>query len=137
MAANHASITGPNIRPTRPVRYHVTVKDLNGVGISGSGSIRAVGIDADGFTAEISGSGSADLSGRADDVALSISGSGSYDASKLRCRNVKVAISGSGDATVNATERVRADISGSGSVYYSGTPSVEQHVSGSGTVARR
>jgi hypothetical protein len=126
-----------NVRVTRPIRYHVTVKGLTGVAISGSGSVRASGIDTDKLTAEISGSGSADLAGRADVLALSVSGSGSYDAGDLRSKTARIAISGSGDAFVNASERVDATISGSGSVRYAGNPSVSQHVSGSGSIARR
>jgi hypothetical protein len=126
-----------NIRPTRPVRYHVTVRHLNGAAVSGSGSIRATGIDADKFTADISGSGSATLSGRADVTSLTVSGSGSYDAANLRSKSVKVSISGSGDAVVHASDHLDASISGSGSVQYTGTPSMNQHVSGSGSIARR
>ena len=128
---------GVNIRPTRPIRYHVTVKELTGVGIAGSGSIVATGVDTDALKADISGSGSARLEGRADAVQLSVSGSGSYDAAKLRAKAVRVMISGSGDATVDASERLEARVSGSGSVYYAGNPTVEKHVSGSGTIARR
>jgi hypothetical protein len=128
---------GVSIRPTRPIRYQVTVKQLTGVGIAGSGSIRATGVDTDKLTADISGSGSARLDGRADEVGLNVAGSGSYDASRLNAKTVRVTISGSGSATVNATEQLEANISGSGSVHYAGNPTVQKHVSGSGTVARR
>ena len=126
-----------NVRTTKPVRYHVTVKDLHAVGISGSGSIRATGIDTDRLAAAISGSGSARFEGRADVVTLSVNGSGSYNAADLQSRTVKVEISGSGDAVVNASDSLSAEISGSGSVRYTGNPSVSQQVSGSGSIARR
>lgn len=125
-----------NISPTRPIRYHVTVKELTHVEISGSGDIRATDIDTDRLTAEISGSGSARLAGRADEVVLKISGSGACQAADLHCKTAAVSISGSGDAVINATDRVRADVSGSGTVKYLNNPSVEQHVSGSGDVIR-
>ena len=126
-----------NVRTTKPVRYHVTVKDLRAVDVSGSAAVRATGIDTDKLTSEISGSGSAKLSGRADDVDLGVSGSGSYDAAALRSRSVKINISGSGEAVVNASDRLDVNVSGSGSVRYVGTPAVSQHVSGSGSIARR
>jgi hypothetical protein len=125
-----------NIRPTRPIRYHVTVKELTALGVSGSGKFRVEGVDTHRLTADISGSGSAVLSGRADDVRLSVSGSGDYDAARLASKTALVSISGSGSATVNATDRVEADVSGSGSVRYLGSPTVEKHVSGSGSIAR-
>ena len=130
--------TKPNvsINPTRPIRYHVTVKRLTAIGVSGSGRFVVEGLDTSRLTADISGSGSATLSGRADALELTISGSGDYDASRLASKSATVTISGSGNATVNAAERVEANVSGSGSVRYLGNPSVDQQVSGSGSVRR-
>jgi hypothetical protein len=124
-----------NIHPSRAIRYQVTVQRLTGFGISGSGSVNASGLDTNRLSAQISGSGSATLSGRADAVDLRISGSGSYDAGRLQSTTAKVSISGSGDAVVNASGSIDASVSGSGSVHYLGNPSVTKHVSGSGTVA--
>jgi hypothetical protein len=125
-----------NLRPTRPIRYHVTVKELTALGVSGSGKFRVEGVDTQRLNADISGSGSATLAGKADDVRLSVSGSGDYDAARLTTRTASVSISGSGSATVNASDEVKADISGSGSVRYLGSPTVEKYVSGSGSIAR-
>ena len=125
-----------SISPTRPIRFHVTVKELTGFGVAGSGDVRVSGVETRRLSGEIAGSGSAKLSGTADDVRLSISGSGSYDAAALTARTATVAISGSGSATVNAAERLEANVSGSGSVRYLGSPSVNSHVSGSGSVSR-
>ena len=126
-----------NISATRPIRYRLTAKELNGAAVVGSGSVRASGINARDFDAAISGSGDMDLSGTADNIELTISGSGSYEAAHLRSKTARVKISGSGDATVNASEQLDAQISGSGSVRYSGDPKVEKHIAGSGSVARK
>jgi hypothetical protein len=128
--------TKPNVNPspTRPIRYVVTTKDLTAIGVSGSGKFFVTGVDTRRLSAEISGSGSAKLSGRADEVSLDVSGSGDYDAAGLACRTADVHISGSGSAVVNAKDRVSAHVSGSGSVRYLGSPAVDQHVSGSGAV---
>ena len=125
-----------NISPTRPIRYQITVKRLTAIGVSGSGRFVVEGLDTPRLSAEISGSGSATFSGRADDVRLTISGSGEYDAARLTSKTARVEISGSGSATVNATDRVEANVIGSGSVRYIGNPSVDQRVSGSGSVRR-
>ena len=128
---------GASIRPTRPIRYRVTVARLDAVAVSGSGNVRAEGVDSDRFTASISGSGSMALAGQAKDVALSISGSGSYDAENLAARTARVSISGSGSGVVNTSDELEVAISGSGSVEVIGKPSVDQHISGSGRVSRR
>jgi hypothetical protein len=125
-----------SVRPTRPIRYRVTLKELTGLGVSGSGSFKVQGVDTPRLAADISGSGSAKLAGRADDVRLSISGSGDYDAAGLASQTAEVVISGSGSATVNTSRRLVAKVSGSGSVHYLGDPTIEQHVSGSGSVKR-
>jgi hypothetical protein len=125
-----------NLQPTRPIRYHVTVKALTALGVSGSGKFRVEGVDTPHLSAEISGSGSATLSGKADDVRLSVSGSGDYDAARLASKTATVEISGSGSAIVNATDHVEANVSGSGSVRYLGSPTIHKHISGSGAVAR-
>jgi hypothetical protein len=128
---------GASIQTTRPIRYRVTAQTLTAIGVSGSGSFRITGLDADRFSADISGSGSADLAGRADDVNLSISGSGDYDAAALRAKTVRINISGSGNANVNASNRLEANVSGSGSVRYARGAAVQTRISGSGTVAPR
>ena len=126
-----------SIRPTRTIRYRVTVAQLDGASISGSGSIRAEGVDSQRFRSSISGSGSATLAGRARAIDLSISGSGSYDASRLEAETGRFSISGSGSGVVNASEELDVSISGSGSIEVVGKPWVEQHISGSGRVSRR
>ena len=131
--------TRPNtsIRPTRTIRYRITVARLEAASISGSGSLRAEGVDSDRFTTSISGSGSMTLTGKAKAIDLSISGSGSYDAANLVSQTGRVSISGSGSGVVNTSEELEVAISGSGSVEVIGKPWVDQHISGSGRVSRR
>jgi hypothetical protein len=131
--------TRPNtsIRPTRTIRYRITVARLDSANISGSGSLRATGVDSDRFTTSISGSGSMTLTGKAKAIDLSISGSGSYDAANLVSQTGRISISGSGSGVVNTSEELEVAISGSGSIEVVGKPWVEQHISGSGRVSRR
>jgi hypothetical protein len=145
-----------NVRPTRPVVFHVTVDRLEAASVSGSGditvtalktrklsahtsgsgSVKVDALETERVDGHISGSGSARLAGRADDASLSVSGSGSYHAAGLQCRSASITISGSGSATVNATRELTVDVSGSGSVQYLGAPQISTHVSGSGSVSR-
>lgn len=127
---------GASIQTTRPILYRVRVRSLTGVSVSGSGNLRATGIDADRFTSDISGSGRADLAGRGENLAVRVSGSGSVNASRVQSKTARVTISGSGGVVVNASDHVDATISGSGSVRYVGKPRVQQRVSGSGIVVQ-
>lgn len=143
-------------RGTGRVNVYITVKELNGVSISGSGdiigqsvfksddfsaSISGSGdieleIDAKNVSARISGSGNMELSGSAEYTKLGMSGSGKYLAEDMKVDDYEISISGSGKSSVNAQENLDIRISGSGSVYYKGRPSVNSSVAGSGKVRR-
>jgi hypothetical protein len=120
-----------------PIRYRVTLKDLTRVQLSGSGSVSAESLRVNALRVDISGSGTMNLAGSADEQRIAMSGSGQYDAAGLSSRSVEVDISGSGKATVAVTEQLRVDISGSGTVTYSGDPRVDQSVSGSGRLVKQ
>ncbi len=139
--------------PTRPIRYYVNLKSLEGLKISGSGNITAHELQAgqlaldvtgsgdivvDSLTAQtvessISGSGKVQLGqGTAPEQRVDIGGSGNYQGEKLAGQAVTVHISGSGNATVRAEETLEARITGSGDIRYYGTPRVTETVTGSG-----
>jgi len=141
------------IVPTRPVKFYVNLKTLEGLKISGSGNISAHELQAgqlaldvtgsgdiviDSLTAQtvessISGSGRVQLSqGTAPEQRVDIGGSGNYQGEKLAGQTVTVKISGSGNATVRAEETLEARITGSGDIRYYGTPRVTESITGSG-----
>jgi Putative auto-transporter adhesin, head GIN domain len=114
----------PGIVNTRsPIRYRVTVRDLTGVGVSGSGSVRGQGMTLQSLQVDISGSGRVDLNGSAVEQDIEVSGSGRHEAAELQSQQVTADISGSGQVAVAVSRELRVDISGSGTVTYSGDPS--------------
>lgn len=145
---------GRSFRPTAPIRYELTVRDLGGIAVSGSGTVHAdtivcgeMGIALSGsggvvirsleagkIDVAISGSGDVTVEGAAKTQSVAVSGSGSYGGGTLRTETTAVAVSGSGDVTVWVEGGLDVGVSGSGSVSYYGDPAVEQRVSGSGTV---
>ena len=127
---------GVDLEPTLPVTYRVTVEDLAGLQLSGSGSVTAAGITTPSISIDISGSGDVTVDGTADRQTVTISGSGDYSARDLLSRNASAEISGSGNVTVNALDVLDAEISGSGNATYTGNPQVSQHISGSGELRR-
>jgi hypothetical protein len=104
--------------------------------ISGSGDIAIPALDATSTAVAISGSGDMRLGGRTGTVTSHISGSGALKADRLEARNVTVSISGAGDVGVWAREALQVRIAGSGDVRYFGDPSVEKKINGSGSVKR-
>ena len=145
-----------HLRPT-VFEVFVTVKNLEGVAISGSGNVRGKNrFMADAFYTEISGSGDMDLevetgrleakisgsgsirlAGKAEDYTVSISGSGEVNAFDVQAKYVSVKISGSGNCRLHAWESLDAKISGSGDVYYKGRPQINTKISGSGSLKSR
>jgi len=138
------------------VNVYISIKELNGVSISGSGDIigqstfksdnfnasisgsgdMELELDAKNISARISGSGNMELSGSAEYAKLGMSGSGKYLAEELKVDDYEISISGSGRSSVNAQENLDVRISGSGSVYYKGRPAVNSSVAGSGKVRK-
>jgi hypothetical protein len=145
-----------HLRPTA-FDVFITVKELAGVAISGSGDIRGKGrfvtdtfyteisgsgdvdleVETGKLSSKISGSGSIRLAGKAQDYRVSISGSGEINAFDVQAETVSVKISGSGDCRVHAAESLDAKISGSGDVYYKGRPRINTKISGSGSLKSR
>jgi hypothetical protein len=129
----------PNNRivTTKPITYTLTMKDITGLAVSGSGTINAPKLSTDALRIEISGSGMITTAGNADDQSLEISGSGRYLADGLTTKTTTAEISGSGTASVVASDALDVKISGSGTLTYSGNPQVTQTVSGSGRLIKK
>ncbi|MGA2174812.1 MAG: head GIN domain-containing protein [Verrucomicrobiota bacterium] len=118
------------------VNVKITVPELNGVSVSGSGDIHVTGLKAGDMEATVTGSGDVTLKGAADHLRAQITGSGDLQAGDLAAKDVRVNVTGSGDATVRATEQLEATVTGSGDVHYYGNPpQVRKNVTGSGDIS--
>lgn len=104
--------------------------------VSGSGNIRLSELAAERVTALISGSGDIVLAGSRDaqDLSVSISGSGNFKALDFSADDVSVKVSGSGNVGVGANKNLYVRLFGSGNVTYKGRPLIDQAISGSGKV---
>jgi hypothetical protein len=104
--------------------------------ISGSGNIKLSDLKAEKVLATISGSGNIHLFGKqnAADLKAIISGSGNVKAIDFPSDNVDVKISGSGSCWVNSTKNLIVRLAGSGNVIYRGNPLVDSSIAGSGKV---
>ncbi len=147
---------GMNLRPTR-LNFTITVKDLEGISIAGSGDVYCnhklvsddfyakisgsgditLAVETTRLESDISGSGSIYLSGSANTYDASITGSGDVDAFDLQTRNSEVVITGSGNCRVSVSDKLQAKITGSGDVLYKGDPRISQAITGSGKVKDR
>jgi hypothetical protein len=149
-----------NWRMNEKVTVYITMPELNGLGVSGSGKaeikdavktgdlnlsvsgsgkLYASEVTASNLDCSISGSGDIFLGsgGSSTKAGISISGSGNYFGESFKISSAEIHISGSGNCECNVTESLRASVSGSGNVTYGGNPKLDAHVSGSGKVRSR
>ena len=120
--------------PSEPIIYTLTLIELDGIELNGSGQINITEIDTDELTVEISGSGDITVTGNVEELDIMLSGSGNFIEQGLESHSASVNVSGSGDVAVNVISDLNVSISGSGDVNYTGSPSVSQTVSGSGSI---
>lgn len=139
------------------VVVRITMPDLEGVSVSGSGRVTVndplkggdldISISGSGkaflrdvalsdVECHISGSGSLNIagSGTIERLEMNISGSGDYVGADTRVGTLEANISGSGSCDCHVTGMIRASISGSGHINYSGNPKIDAAISGSGKV---
>ena len=127
---------GVSLSPTRPITYRISVDDLAGIRLTGSGSVTAAGITTPALSTDISGSGDITIDGSATSQTVTLSGSGDYRAGHLVTQSSTAAIAGSGTIAVQVLDVLEVGISGSGDVSYTGDPRVSQDISGSGELRR-
>jgi len=113
----------------------VKTDDLE-MNVSGSGDIVLENLKAESVECGISGSGTIKLAGSTQDAELSISGSGRLKGHEFRTGTMDVSISGSGSCYAMVEDELEASVSGSGDVYYLGDPRIDARISGSGKVRK-
>jgi len=142
-----------DLQPTA-LEFFITVKDLKGVAVSGSGDINAndrfvsddfyvdvsgsgnisLELEAAQLDSDVSGSSSIKLVGKSNSHDASITGSGKINAFDMETKNASVTVTGSGDCMLNVSEKLRVKITGSGDVRYKGHPQIRTKITGSGSV---
>ena len=128
---------GAHVSSSKPVVYKLTVKNLNGIVLAGSGSVQGENLASDSMRIEIAGSGNITTSGSADRAELIVEGSGNYSGDSFKTKNARVEIDGSGGVSLAASDTLNVTINGSGSVEYIGDPKVTTTRNGSGSVGRK
>ena len=120
-----------------PMSVAVTVPSLDGLTLSGAGSVDAVGIRAPELTLLLSGIGLVQATGTVQRLDATLSGTGDLELGGLDAQAVRAALPGSGRIVVTAHGTLDASIPGTGSIEYSGNPRLTQSITGTGTISGR
>ena len=138
------------------ITVYISMPNLEGVDVSGSGSIETrgtfspdkidlsisgsgiinVSLSANEAVANIIGSGNINLNGSARKFNIDIVGSGDVNAQNMPAENCEVSVQGSGNSKVFAISKLKVDIQGSGNVYYKGKPDISNSIAGSGKLEK-
>ena len=110
----------------------VTVPELRGATIGGSGKMEIERIAADNLTATVAGSGTMRGAGTTETLNLAIGGSGDVDFADVQVGSAEVDVGGSGSAEFASDGDVVANIGGSGDVRVNGDASCTANTFGSG-----
>src|SRR6478672_8459428 len=137
------------------IQVAVTVPQLRGAAIAGSGDIQVDQVKGDSFEGSVAGSGGLGVNsidvgtlklaiagsggtkignGRAQDAKFEIAGSGDIDARNVQAQNADVSIAGSGNVSAQAHGTASVSIMGSGDVEVTGGAKCSVSKAGSGNV---
>jgi hypothetical protein len=122
------------VSPTRPIRFALSVKNLDLIALTGAGSIQMTDFKAERIALDVSGAGTINVSGKTDSQDVTITGFGSYNGRNFESQISRVAISGAGSATVWANTNLDVHVSGAGTVNYYGNAVAQRVISGAGSV---
>lgn len=136
-------------------RFTITVPQLTGATIAGSGGIHVDRVQGQSFEGEVAGSGGLEVasmnvqqlkvsvggsgsvkagSGKVQAAEYEIGGSGDVDAANVQAQQAKISIAGSGGVRANATGTADVNVMGSGDVTVSGGAKCTVTKAGSGSV---
>lgn len=152
---NQLSISQINTpTPTKPVKYYLTVKDLNSIQIDGTGQVESnslnttnltikingagqstmTNLKVDLLTIDINGAGKLNLGGTATNQTIKIAGAGNYNAGNLTSKTASISIDGGGNAVIRASDLLNVIINGAGDISYIGNPQITKQITGAGNV---
>lgn len=146
-----------NLRPTEPLEYHLTARNLEGIALSSAGDAFAPGIKSSRFSIRVSSSGSLEtgrietghldvrisssgdvsipnLESESLDVSLSSSGGLVIDGGTVDRQDIRVSSSGTYRARDLESGRANVRLSSSGNAYITVTDELDASLSSSGSV---
>jgi hypothetical protein len=140
----------------KPLKYFLTLKQLDGLFVTGAarviskgfkfdqfqlvlkgaGDVKMTDIQANSLDIELPGAGLISLAGEATNQQIWLKGAGSYDAPHLKSQNAVVKLHGVGKARIWVTDSLDASVDGVGHIEYHGDPQVRKSVNGLGKITQ-
>jgi hypothetical protein len=117
-----------------PMKVAVSTPALEGVELSGQGTVTVDGVANANFSAEMTGDGTLVVSGTVERVTAVLTGDGTIDLHDLVATDGTAHLQGTGTIRIHATSTLEATLTGTGAILYRGDPTVTMRNTGTGTV---
>ena len=126
-----------NYSSSEPVKFRISVPDLEGLSVSGAGRIEIKGLNNDKFEIDSSGAPTINVSGKTKLIDIDSSGAGRIDSHNLHAARGVVDSKGVAQIDIDVADQLDVTVSGPSSVYYRGDPKVNKTINGPGKVEHR
>ena len=120
-----------------PVRFKISVPNLEGLSVSGAGRIDVKDMKNEKFEIDSNGAPNIVVSGSTKTVDIDSNGAGKIDTHNLRASRAVVESKGVSRIDLDVSEQLDATVSGPSTVTYRGDPVVNKTVNGPGKVEKR
>ena len=143
------------LEATKPVKYYLTVKELETIEISSVGKIEAPNLEAEEFSITINSTGDLEIGelnadtlevdigstgnlhiagGEVKSQNITLGSSGNYTAQDLASDEADVRLRSTGSATIWVKDNLKANLSSTGDLRYRGDPTVDATTNSTGEV---
>ena len=120
-----------------PVKFRISVPNLEGLSVNGAGHIEIKGMNNDKFEIDSNGAATIVVSGKTKVIDVGANGAGKIDAFNLQASRGVVDSKGVTRIDLDVSDQLDATVNGPSTVTYKGDPVVNKTVHGPGKVERR
>ena len=126
-----------NYSTNEPVKFKISVPNLEGLSVNGAGRIDIKGINNDKFEIDTNGAPTVIVAGTTKLIDISANGAGKVDAHNLHASRGVVDSKGVANVDLDVSDELDATVSGPATVTYKGDPKVNKTIHGPGKIERR
>jgi hypothetical protein len=126
-----------NYSTNEPVKFKISVPNLEGFSLNGAGRIDIKGMNNEKFEIDANGAPTISVSGTTKMLDIGVNGAGTINTTKLHASRGVVDANGAARIDLDVADQLDATISGPSTVTYKGDPVVNKTVHGPGKVERR
>jgi len=126
-----------NYSTNEPVKFKISVPNLEGFSLNGAGHIDIKGMNNEKFEIDSNGAPTITVSGTTKLIDIGVNGAGTINTTKLRASRGVVEANGAARIDLDVADQLDATVSGPSTITYKGDPVVNKTVRGPGKVERR